>query len=46
MYMCMCDKDIWRRWERVVVGGGGCLVGPTWPQTVPLPAPELLLTAV
>lgn len=26
-------------------GGGRFLVGSTWPQTVPLPAPELLLTS-
>lgn len=45
MHTCMCDKEIRRRWERLVEGGGGRLVGPTWPQTVPLPAPELLLTS-
>lgn len=31
--------------RRLVEGGGRCLVASTWPQTVPLPAPELLLTS-
>lgn len=32
-------------WENLVEGARKCLVGSAWPQTVPLPAPELLLTS-